>query len=85
MREQSAEDVISYVRNDLKSLEIELSWGIERIYNFVRAFDFPPFEPPFITTKEKTYKLFIRPEKHGIDTTHLPYLEYKSDRIFIVE
>lgn len=84
-REQDVEDVISYVKGDLKSLEVDLSWGIERIYNFVRAFDFPPFESPYIQMKEKIYRLMIRPDMHGIDATHLPYVEYKSHKIFLVD
>ena len=84
MRKQRGE-IISHFRKDLKSLEVEFSWGMAKIYNFVRAFDFPPFELPYIKLREKKYKLTVQPERHGIDQSGLPYLEHNSKKIFMIE
>lgn len=85
MRKQKSADVISHVRQDMKSLEMQLSWGWEKIHRFVRAFDFPPFDLPFIKMDGKVFRMTVKPERHGLDPNALPFREFRSHKIFLVE
>ncbi|RCW86931.1 methionyl-tRNA formyltransferase [Halanaerobium sp. DL-01] len=47
-----------YERKDIYDIkELDLSWSKEKIYRYVRALDFPPFEPPYIKFNKK--KIFL--------------------------
>ena len=45
-----------YKRDSLKNKRAELFWKKDKLYNFIRALDFPPFEPAyFLLNGEKIY------------------------------
>jgi len=45
-----------YSRDSLKNKEANIKWNATKLYNFVRALDFPPFEPAYVVLKgQKTY------------------------------
>ena len=45
-----------YKRDSLSNKEVDLSWERRKLYNFIRALDFPPFEPAyFLLNGEKIY------------------------------
>lgn len=47
-----------YERKDIYDIkELNLSWSKEKIHRYVRALDFPPFEPPYIKFNEQ--KIFL--------------------------
>ena len=47
-----------YSRDSLSNKEVDLEWPLKKIYNFVRALDFSPFEPAYIKYKNK--KIYLR-------------------------
>ena len=49
-----------YPRNSLSNKEANLSWEPQRLYNFVRALTFPPFEKAFIRIGDKKLYLSIK-------------------------
>ena len=63
-RKQDENAVISYVRKDLKSKEINPNWNFLKLYNFVRALDFPTFELPYVVQNDINISLSTRPERH---------------------
>lgn len=50
-----------YKRDSLKNKEADINWGDNKLYNFVRALDFPPFEPSF--TVKDGQKIFLITKK----------------------
>lgn len=45
-----------YKRDSLSRKEVKLTWDKEKLYNFIRALDFPPFEPAHVVLSgEKIY------------------------------
>lgn len=50
-----------YRRDSLKNKEVDLKWKPENLYNFVRALDFPPFEPSFAIINRKKVFLVTTP------------------------
>jgi len=43
-----------YYRKDIEDIkELKLEWGKEKLYRYVRALDFPPFEPPYFRINNK--------------------------------
>ncbi|MCM8786985.1 MAG: hypothetical protein NC935_02910 [Candidatus Omnitrophica bacterium] len=49
-----------FSRDSLKNKEVNLNWPREKIYNFVRGLEFPPFEPAYIKYKEKKIYLLTK-------------------------
>lgn len=49
-----------FSRDSLKDKEVNLNWPKERIYNFIRGLEFPPFEPAYIKYKEKKIYLLTK-------------------------
>lgn len=49
-----------YPRNSLQNKQVDLSWPPEKIYNFVRGLDFPPFEKAYIMVGDKKIYLSTR-------------------------
>lgn len=55
-REQNEKRARYYMRDSLKDKEANLSWNRLKLYNFVRALDFSPFEPSYVIINgEKVY------------------------------
>ena len=79
------EDVIAHKKKDNPSLEVNLSWKPERLYNFVRAFDFPPYGLPFVKRNGRKFYLSVRPERHGVTRDNVEYISYNENRIFMLE
>jgi len=49
-----------YKRSDIdKVKEIKPNWDLQKIYRYVRALDFPPFEPPYFKFEDKKIYLTI--------------------------
>ncbi len=50
-----------YYRKDIEGIkELSLNWDKEKIYKYIRALDFPPFEPPYVKiNNKKIYLSFI--------------------------
>ena len=48
-----------YDRDSLSNKEVSLDWNKEKLYNFVRAVDFPPLEPAYILVGEKKVYLTV--------------------------
>lgn len=70
----------TYRLKDMKEKRATLGEGIKYFYDFVRAFDFPPYELPFIDIdRGGRYRLSIYPFRHGIETPDffIPYKRYK--------
>lgn len=68
---QNPNEVIHHFRNELlDNKEVDLRWDKKKIYDFVRALEFPPFEPSFIKYKEKKIFLTTKPDSK-YDTSHL--------------
>lgn len=42
-----------YTRNSLRDKKANIKWSPKKFYNFVRALDFPPFEPAYISVGDK--------------------------------
>lgn len=55
-RVQNSNQAVCYPRIELNN-QANLKWNKERLYNFVRALEFPPFEPAYILLKGK--KIFL--------------------------
>ena len=85
MREQNEHEAFCHVRKDLKSLEVMSTWDFNRIYNFVRAFDFPPFELPYMKVGEKQYRLTIRPDRHDIHLHDLTSIGNNEYKVFMID
>ena len=70
-REQRTVDEVKvHTRKDLISKEIDFSKSGSEVYNFIRAWTFPPFEPPYFYIGDK--KMIIIPEEES----DLTYYEY---------
>lgn len=55
-KKQDVSRACYYKRDSLKNKEAKLSWDRDKFYNFIRALDFPPFEPAYIVLNgEKIY------------------------------
>mgnify|MGYP006281775381 CR=1 FL=1 len=55
-----------YKREDIYEIkELNLSWSKEKIYRYIRALDFPPFEPPYLKIDNK--KIYLTFEKNRGD------------------
>lgn len=49
-----------YKRSDINKVkEINLNWNKEKIYRYIRALDFPPFEPPYFKVNNKKVYLTL--------------------------
>lgn len=48
-----------YKRDSLNNKEANLNWSQSKLYNFIRALDFPPFEPAHIRLNDKKTYLTI--------------------------
>lgn len=48
-----------YKRDSLKNKEANLNWDNKKLYDFVRALDFPPFEPAYIILKGRKIYLTL--------------------------
>ena len=81
-RTQDPDDIIAYRRKDMKSLEVDPAWERQRLYDFVRAFDFPPFDLPFWRRDGSVERLAVRPDRHGLDPGSLEFLEHGRWRIY---
>ena len=47
-----------YDRNSLSDKKADLTWQIQKLYDFVRALDFPPFEPAYAVVDG--HKFYLR-------------------------
>jgi len=64
-----------YNAKTLINKEVNLLWSREKIYNFVRALQFPPFEPAFIKYKGK--KIYLAVENGNI----IIHSEYQQPKV----
>jgi len=83
-RNQVREEVISYTRSDHKSLEIDTKRTNRYIYNYVRAFDFPPFPLPYIFINNKKYFLSTIPEKHGFSKNKIKEKKFGDYSLYLI-
>lgn len=58
-RKQDESKAKYYKRDSLSNKEAHLSWEAKKLINFVRALDFPPFEPAFIILNGKKIYLTL--------------------------
>ncbi|MCP4152753.1 MAG: hypothetical protein GY757_33780, partial [bacterium] len=65
LRRQDKTKIISHVRSDFKSMEVDRQWNPKKIYNFVRAFDFPPFPLTYIMINNEKFYLALKPGRHS--------------------
>ena len=49
-----------YDRNSLNDKQADLMWPIDKLYDFVRALDFPPFEPAYVIFKGNKFYLEVQ-------------------------
>ncbi|HEY4662900.1 MAG TPA: formyltransferase family protein [Candidatus Humimicrobiaceae bacterium] len=47
-----------YKRDSLQNKKVSLEWPLEKIWNFVRGNEFPPFEPAYIEYKDR--KIYLK-------------------------
>ncbi len=64
---QDTDKIISFTKKDNPSMELDIEQRPQKIYNFVRAFDFYPFTPPHLFINNSQYFCYIKPENHGIN------------------
>ena len=80
---QDKNRVIKHFRSDLKEKRAPQKNGLREFFNFVRAFDFPPFDLPFIEINNEKYYLTLDPKKHGYNGK-FNCLTYKKYKIFLI-
>src|SRR3989344_3008300 len=58
--QKQGESKYYYKRNSLANKEVNLSWSEDKIYDFVRALQFPPHEPAYISAGGRKIYLSIK-------------------------
>lgn len=71
-----------YTNADLPSKEIKKSLSEEETFDFVRAFDFPPFEPAYIMLNNNKVHLVIKKRDVYIKEMHYKDRTYYTDSDF---
>ena len=66
-----------YPRDSLKNKQIPKIENRKRVYDFVRALDFPPFEPAYFLNK-KGKKIYLKAKDFGLREFELKNLEKES-------
>ena len=61
---QGEEDAAYYPRTSLQNKEIGIRWDYHKLYNFVRALQFEPFEPAYYVLEGQKFHLKI--DQYGI-------------------
>ena len=79
------EERASVYTNKAKLKKASLSWERKKLYDFARAFDFPPYEPAYVFVDGKKQHLLLRPERHEINGSGLDSISYNGQKIYMLE
>jgi len=81
---QDESKALIYSKKDLKEKRAELKYGMQYLYNFVLAFDFPPYEPSFIEINSEKFYLTTIPIEYGMKHGECRYWPYRDFKIYLI-
>lgn len=82
--EQDHSKATTHKLRDMPEKRADLKHGMRKCYNFVRAFDFPPYDPAFIEINNERFYLTTIPIDYGMKHGECHYWQYEGYKIFLI-